>query len=98
MKMIEKPDIWAFLGENNISVEIRDRGSDWGKDRFYCTFYHQYAHSSANIKDGCALLGAYGNGDTPNEAFEDCFRQYSGKVAVFPSEKNRAEIQFPIVL
>ena len=98
MKMIDNPDIWAFLGKNNITVEICDRGTDWFKDRFYCVFYHKYANSSANIKDGCTLLGLYGNGNSPSEAFEDCFRKYSGKVAVFPSEKNRAEIQFPIIL
>lgn len=92
--------IWSFLAENAIQIYVGFRGDDYDGDRWYCIFRHRFTNESASIKDGFALLGKYGNGNSPQEAFEDCFMVYAGKKAFFGRYKDgrEVEVQFPIII
>lgn len=98
--LFNSKEIWAFLSKNDIQVYIGYRGEDFNGEKWYCTFLHMLTHESASIKDGCALVGEYGNGNSPQEAFENNFMVYSGKRAFFGRYKDgrEVEIQFPIII
>ena len=91
--------IWSFLAENNIQIYVGFRGDDYCGYKWYCTFDHIFTKESASIRDGYVLLGKYGNGNSPQEAFEDCFMAYAGKKAFFGRYKDgkEVEVQFPII-
>lgn len=92
--------IWAFLVKNYIQIYVGFRGEDFCGDKWYCSFYHIFTHESASIRDGCVLVGEYGNGNSPQEAFENCFMAYSGKKAFFGRYKDGREVEvlFPIII
>lgn len=92
--------IWSFLAENDIQIYVGFRGDDYDGDRWYCVFNHIFTHESASIRDECVLCSKYGNGDSPQEAFEDCFMVYAGKKAFFGRYKDgrEVEVQFPILM
>ena len=59
-------------------------GTDY-KGRYQVSFDHSW------VKDGSALLGKYGTGDTVDEAAEDYLRQISGQRILTEWENVRRE-------
>jgi hypothetical protein len=92
-EMIKRFDeIAAAFGDFHFSgpqLEIKCRHGWKNKDaRFYASFTH------VEIGDGGILIGASGNGSTPEEAMADYLYQIYGKKLVYKAmfEKERKEI------
>lgn len=107
MSFLTNKDIWRFLGANSLCVHINERNLPRGTD-----WYAQLQYTcggSATFREGCCLCGAYGEGASPEEAFDDMVRKYSGRLLVFEYWETKydgkvtkkykpKEILFPIIL
>ncbi len=60
------------------ALEIKMR-MNWSEKEsiFYASLNH------VEVKDGCILIAAYGNGETPEEAMRDYYKQIVGKKLVY---------------
>lgn len=89
---------WEWFGKNSLAVHINKRtDNDWYAD--LCSIYRGY---EVYIKGDGILVGAGGNGRTPEEAFQNMLRRYSGETLRILSwegkEYKPIDIQFPIIL
>lgn len=89
---------WGWFGKNSLAVHINKRAdNDWYAD--LCSIYRGY---EVYIKGDGILVGAGGDGKTPEEAFQNMLRRYSGETLRIPSwegkEYKPIDIQFPIIL
>lgn len=85
--------IEQFAEMHGLTMEIRERSKDlWGNGRFIASFEH------CEEKGDGVLIGAYGNGNTEEEAIEDYGRRISGKMIVLnASTQVRKEMRVPII-
>lgn len=88
----------AFADANDLIMEIHERvfaglGARWTEDERY------YAHfKDCEIRERGCLLGALGNGATPEAAMRDYARRISGKLLVVDAWLNsRREITVPLL-
>lgn len=107
MNFLLNSDVWRFLCANDLCVCIRERNLPKGRD-WYAYLKYSYG-GSATFRDGSCLSGAYGEGGSPEKAFDDMVRKYSGRLLVFEYWEPKfdgkdtkvykpKEITFPIII
>ncbi len=82
----------GFAEKNGLEMEVHDRGGPVRAAKFYAFFAH------AEVKrEPCFLEGAFGNGETPENAMRNYVREIAGKVLVFDAtnKAKRLEIYVP---
>ncbi len=89
---------WEWFGKNNLAVHINKRkDGDWYAD--LCSIFSGY---EVYVKGDGVLFGACGDGQTPEDAFQNMLRRYSGKtlrICHWEGEEYKpVDIQFPIIL
>lgn len=85
---IRQGTIGEFAAEFGLTMNVRERRVPIGsRNRFYAHF------DDCEVKDGCVLIGEYGNGSTPEEAIADYATKISMKQIVVGAFTNgRKEI------
>jgi hypothetical protein len=85
----------AFADKHGLVMEIRARSLGSGQCREDASRYFA-KFRSCEIKDGACLIGAYGDGATPNDAMGDYARQISGRLLIVDAMLlQRREIRVP---
>lgn len=56
--------------------------------RFYATF------ESGEVKDGCCLVGSFGNGTSPSEAINEYANEIAGETIVFHARSKDMRKEF----
>jgi hypothetical protein len=89
--LLKQSTIEAFADEHGLVMDVHERRFDLGHARrFYAAFRH------AEIKDGCILRGAYGDGATEQDAIAAYAREISMKRLVIDAYRpSRREIEVP---
>jgi hypothetical protein len=93
--LLERMTLEQFANKHELVMEIYERPHDitWAEP-FYANFVH------AELAENGCLVGAYGNGYSPEDAIKDYAKRISGKRLVlnaFTNEK-RKEILVPILI
>lgn len=91
-ELVQEMTIEDFADQHSLTMVIRERANRKANDpdRFYAYLEH------VEIKDGCILIGTYGNGKNKKEAMEDYAKQISEKLIVVNAYgPNRKEIHMP---
>lgn len=70
-ELVSESSIEEFADTHNLTMQIKERGKDRMRDvsKFYARF------KNAEISEGSMLIGAHGNGETPEEAIADYARE-----------------------
>lgn len=82
-----------FADQHELVMEIseRDTVAYPSLPRYFACFQH------CELKCDGMLIGAYGNGDTPEEAMKDYAKRISGKaLAFFDPDQGRHDLQVPV--
>ena len=66
----------------NEGLVIRQRANNEDLEKYYCSF------EGAEVKEAIGLIGAFGDGDTPNEAIADYVARIQGKVLVLGAHRD----------
>lgn len=91
-KIIElsKESIDEFAERHNLTMEIRQRFHHESPAKWYARF------EDAEVKEGCFLIGRYGNGSDPDSAIRNYAAKISGTTLVIQAmHPNRREITVP---
>jgi hypothetical protein len=88
---IEEMKISEFADKHGLVMEVRERKCPVGHPlRFYAIFAH------TEVKDGCALISTYGNGDCPEQAIKEYAKEIQFQTLVVDAfGPNRREIMVP---
>ncbi len=71
-------DLGDFADKHGLTMTVRERDLDFPRaGRFYASFDY------VDVAEGGVLIGAYGNGPTPELAIEDYARKLQGKRVKF---------------
>ena len=90
---LKRMTIDEFAEENGLTMEIHERSAIDSPTRFYANF------EGAEISEYPGLVGAYGNGATPDEAVDNYAEEISGKLVVIGAYTDgRIEIPVPILM
>lgn len=98
-KLIERIKLEDFADKHKLTLEIHERSEkDWvDNNRPFHKYYAEFG--SCEIKEGCVLSSAYGNGSTKEEAIEDYKKQISNVHLVFGAyTKKRKDIITPYII
>jgi len=90
-KAIPQMDIVQFADQHGLEMEIHERSRPIGDPARY------YAHfRRADIKNGGVLIGAFGDGSTPEEAIKSYAQRIDMQTLVINAfTEKREEIQVP---
>jgi hypothetical protein len=93
-RLLERMTIEEFAEREGLIMEVVERPRNIPYNfPFYANFDH------AEIQQGGFLIGAYGNGNTPEEAIENYARQISGLILIFNAYRDdRKEIRIPVLV
>ena len=90
---VAEMSIYKFGALNDLVMEVHERETHdlSSPTRFYAHFKH------AEVKDGCALTGTFGNGRTEREAILDYAKEISLKLLVLDAmdKDKRRELRVP---
>ena len=88
---IEEMKISEFADKHGLVMEVHERKCPVGHPlRFYACFAH------TEVKDGCILIGTYGNGDCPEQAINNYAKEIQFQtIVVNARSQNRREITVP---
>ena len=88
---IEEMKISEFANKHDLVMEVNERDLPVGHPlRFYACFAH------TEVKDGCILIGTYGNGDCPEQAINNYAKEIQFQtIVVNARSQNRREITVP---
>jgi hypothetical protein len=89
----ERCTLQEFAEKHNMTMEFFERSVG-------TTLPSLYGHlSHVEVKDGCMLVGAYGNGYTEAQVIRDYAKQLSGKLIVWRAmHPDRKQIQCPVFI
>jgi hypothetical protein len=90
---LRRRTIEEFAGQNGLTMEVRERGcQERPRARFYARF------KDSEVSEGCALVSAFGNGESEAAAIEDYAERISGQLLVLSAgTPARRSIQVPIL-
>lgn len=92
IEAVWRPTIEEFAEKHDLTMKVSERGLHVRHPHLYYARFE-----GAEVKDGCILCSAYGNGHTPEEAIADYANEISGKLLVFGAFSDlRREIQAPL--
>lgn len=90
---LSRMSIEEFAETHDLVMEIHERTDKDGLDRYYAHF------EDAEVSDSNFLIGAYGNGKTPEEAVVNYAEEISGKMIVVDAMSDkRRNIIVPILV
>jgi len=88
----KKKTIEAFAEDNDLVMEVYDRGPHRLRPQYYACF------EGAEIKEGSSLVGVFGDGVSPEAAIRAYAKEISGKLLVVGAwSTNRREIRVPVL-
>lgn len=94
MKSSPVMTLTEFADKNGLEMDIVERGIFPGVSRYYAQF------KDCEVTDGSFLIGAFGNGDTPEEAMLAYIPEISQKVLAlraFKGGDSERDINVPIL-
>ena len=95
-RLIEIETMYAdeFLEKHGLEIEVIER--DTVDTEYTGMRYYAHIKGSIEIKTGGMLVGAVGNGNSPEQAVHNCIKKISEQLLVVNAyTENRLEIQAP---